>query len=64
MKALTSRQQVTALECELRMLLNRFAYEFDITIGEAIGTLETVKLELYARHRDQQLRQQGDGFTT
>lgn len=41
------REQISAFEHELRAVIARFIKEYDLTLADAIGTIEVVKLRLY-----------------
>jgi hypothetical protein len=57
---MTHTQQLLALEGEIKRVINQFAHEFDLTICDAIGALELIKLELYRRHTKAREAQQND----
>lgn len=44
---MTHREQQDHLETELKGVIRRFIKEYDMTLADAIGTLEVVKLWLY-----------------
>lgn len=43
---MTSQEQVEALAADLQRVLDRYRAEFDLTLAEAVGVLEIIKLEL------------------
>jgi len=44
---MNKREQQTWLEDEIRKVIDRAISEFDFTLAEGMGVLETVKLSLY-----------------
>ena len=40
-------EQVQAFAKDIKNVIERYRAEFDLTLAEAIGTLEVVKLELF-----------------
>lgn len=52
-------EQQEALETELRGVIARFRTEFNLSLADAVGTIECVKLELF---RDQMRDIEDDGI--
>lgn len=42
------KDQISHFANELRAVVNRFKAEYELCIADAIGTIEVVKLELFA----------------
>jgi hypothetical protein len=49
---MSHKDQQAALEHELAKVVNRFRDEYDLTIADAIGVLEVVKLCLFKEQVD------------
>ena len=46
-------EQIDAFAADLRKVVDRYRAEFDLTVAAAIGTIETIKLELFLeQHAD------------
>lgn len=50
---MSHKEQVAALERDLHALIDRYRSEFDLTLADAIGTLEVVKLAVWKSQIDQ-----------
>lgn len=44
---MTGREQTQAFRDELAKVVDRFRCEFELTVAQAVGVLEVVKLELW-----------------
>ncbi len=44
---MNQQEQTEAFAQDLTALINRYRREFNLTLASAVGTLETVKLELF-----------------
>lgn len=49
---MNNREQIVHFENQLNAVISRFIDEYDLSLGEAIGVIEIVKLHLYKRHTD------------
>ena len=45
---MTEQQQIKAFAADLGRLIGRYRSEFNLSLAAAVGTLEVVKLELFA----------------
>lgn len=45
---MNQQQQTEAFANDLKAIINRYRSEFHLTVASAIGTLEVIKLELFA----------------
>lgn len=46
--------QCRAFQADLENLIHRYMREFDLTVADAVGFLECVKLDLWANEREAQ----------
>ena len=44
---MNNREQIDAFAGDIKRVIDRYRAEFELTLAEAIGTLEVVKLELF-----------------
>lgn len=51
---MSHKEQQAALEHELTAVITRFRSEYDLTLADAIGTLEVVKLCLFKDQMEDQ----------
>lgn len=50
---MSEQEQIVAFEASLKQVIRRYMSEFNLTLASAIGTLESVKLELWLDQKNQ-----------
>lgn len=50
---MSEQEQIAAFEASLRQVIRRYMSEFNLTLASAIGTLESVKLELWLDQKNE-----------